>query len=209
VALGTTRLRDAEAFYPAVIRVRMRLILLGAPGAGKGTQAAALAEHFRVPHISSGELLRHQVAAGTRLGRKVAGYLERGELAPDDLVTAVVDEALARAGSGYVLEGFPRTVSQGRDAEARHRAGLADAVVLLELPDDVARQRIAQRMAAGRSDDRDREVVERRLRTFHAETDPVVDYYRDRGRLVTVDAAQPPDAVTTAILTALADVSQP
>ena len=77
----------------------MRLILLGAPGAGKGTEAAALAEHFGVPHISSGELLRRQVAAGTELGRKVAHYLERGELVPDDLVTAV-DEALARAGAG-------------------------------------------------------------------------------------------------------------
>jgi adenylate kinase len=186
----------------------MRLILLGAPGAGKGTQAAALAEHVGVPHISSGELLRRHVAEGTELGRKVAGYLERGELVLDDLVTAVVDEALARAGRGYILEGFPRTLSQARTAEARLGAGLADAVVFLDLPDDVARQRIAQRMAAGRSDDRDRAVVERRLRTFHAETDPVVDYYRDRRLLVTVDAAQPPDAVTAAILAALDGIAQ-
>lgn len=182
----------------------MRLILLGAPGAGKGTQAAALAEHFGVPHISSGELLRRHVAAGTELGRKVADHLERGELVPDDLVMAVVDEALDRAGPGYILEGFPRTLSQTREAEARHGAGLADAVVFLELPDDVARQRIAQRMAAERSDDRDREVVEQRLRTFHAETEPVVDYYRDRGLLVTVDADQPPEVVTRAILDAVA-----
>jgi len=187
----------------------MRLILLGAPGAGKGTQAAALAEHFGVPHISSGELLRRHVAAGTKLGRKVASYVERGELAPDDLVMAVVDEALARAGPGYILDGFPRTVSQTRKAEARGGAGLADAVVFLDLPDDVARQRIAQRMPAGRADDRDREVIERRLRTFHAETDPVVDYYRNRHLLVTVDAATPPDAVTTAILAALAGTPQP
>ncbi len=186
----------------------MRLILLGAPGAGKGTQAAALAEHFGVPHISSGELLRRHVAAVTELGRKVAGYLERGELVPGDLVTAVVDEALARAGRGYILEGFPRTLAQARTAEARHGARLADAVVFLELPDDVARRRIAQRMTAGRSDDRDRKVVARRLRAFHAETDPVVDYYRDRRLLVTVDAAQPPDAVTAAILAALAGITQ-
>ena len=187
----------------------MRLILLGAPGAGKGTQAATLAEHFGVPHISSGELLRRHVADGTKLGRKVAHYLERGELVPDDLVMAVVDEALARAGTGYILEGFPRTMSQARAAEERHGGGLADAVVFLDLPDDVARQRIAQRMAAGRSDDRDREVVERRLRTFHAETRPVVDYYRDRGLLVTVDATQAPDTVTAAILTALPGITQP
>ena len=78
----------------------MRLILLGAPGAGKGTQAAALSQHFGVPHISSGDLLRRHAADGTELRRKVAHYLERGELVPDDLVTAVVDEALARAGAG-------------------------------------------------------------------------------------------------------------
>jgi adenylate kinase len=181
----------------------MRLALIGPPGAGKGTQAKALSEHFGVPHVSSGELLRHQVAAGTELGREVAGYLERGELAPDDLVIAVVDEALARAGSGYILDGFPRTRSQAEKAEARDGGKLADAVVFLDLPDDVARQRMAHRLA-GRSDDRDREVIDRRLRTYHDETDPVVDYYRDRGRLVTVDAAQPPEAVTVAILAALA-----
>jgi adenylate kinase len=115
----------------------------------------------------------------------------------------VVDEALARAGSGYILDGFPRTRSQAEKAEARDGGKLADAVVFLDLPDDVARQRMAHRLA-GRSDDRDREVIDRRLRTFHDETDPVVDYYRDRGRLVTVDAAQPPEAVTAAILAALA-----
>ena len=182
----------------------MRLVLVGPPGAGKGTQAAALAEHFGVPHISSGELLRQHVAAGTTLGREVAGDLDQGELARDDLVTAVVDEALAHARSGYILDGFPRTRSQAEKAGARHGGKLADAVVFLDLPDDVALQRMARRLAAGRSDDRDREVVERRLRTFHDETDPVVDYYRDRGKLETVDAAQPPKAVTAAILAALA-----
>jgi adenylate kinase len=181
----------------------MRLILLGAPGAGKGTQAAALAEHFGVPHISSGELLRRHVAAGTELGRGIAGCLERGELAPDDLVMAVVDEALARAERGYILEGYPRTRSQALEADARHGAGFAEAVVFLALPDDVARQRIGQRLPAGRPDDRDPDVIERRLRKFHAETEPVVDYYRKRGLLVTVDAAASPDAVTASILAAL------
>lgn len=181
----------------------MRLILLGAPGAGKGTQAAALAEHFGVPHISSGELLRRNVAAGTDLGHKVAGYLARGELVPDDLVTAVVDEALAGADRGYIVEGFPRTLSQAREAEARHGAGFADAVVCLALSDDVARHRIAQRLPAGRADDRDPDVIEHRLRKFHAETEPIVDHYRNRGLLVTVDAALPPEEVTAAILAAL------
>lgn len=185
----------------------MRLILLGAPGAGKGTQAAALADHFVVPHISSGELLRRHVTAGTELGREVATHLERGELAPDSLVMAVVAEAIADADRGYVLEGFPRTVSQAQEAEARFGARFADAVVFLEVPDDVARQRLARRMSAGRSDDRDPEIIERRLRGFHADTEPLADYCRDRGLLVTVDAAQPPQEVTRAVLAALADAA--
>jgi adenylate kinase len=187
----------------------MRLILLGAPGSGKGTQAAVLADHFGVPHISSGELLRRHVAAGTELGREVARYIEQGELAPDHLVAAVVGEALAGADRGYVLEGFPRAVSQAREAEARYGATFADAVVFLEVPDGVTRRRLARRMSAGRSDDRDPEIIERRLRRFHAETEPLVDYYRDRGLLVAVDAARPPAVVTGAIRAALTDTAQP
>ncbi|HZA86987.1 MAG TPA: nucleoside monophosphate kinase [Acidimicrobiales bacterium] len=188
----------------------MRLVLLGAPGAGKGTQAAALAGYFGVPHISSGDLLRGQVDAGTELGRQVAAHLDRGELAPDDIVASVVADALADSGAdGYVLEGFPRTVTQAQWADALQPSGLAEAVVLLELPDDEARHRLAERAAAGRSDDRDPEVIQERLRRFHAETEPVVDYYRDRGVLTTVDAAQPPDAVRAAILTALAETPGP
>lgn len=188
----------------------MRLVLLGAPGAGKGTQAAALAGHFGVPHISSGDLLRGHVDAGTELGRQVAAHLDRGELAPDDIVSSVVADALADSGAdGYVLEGFPRTVTQAQWADALQPSGLAEAVVLLELPDDEARHRLAERAAAGRSDDRDPEVIQQRLRRFHAETEPVVDYYRDRGVLTAVDAAQPPDAVRAAILTALAETPGP
>jgi adenylate kinase len=189
--------------------VPMRIILLGAPGSGKGTQAAALADHFGVPHISSGELLRRQVAAGTELGREVASLLARGELAPDRLVVAVVDEALAHADGSYILEGFPRTVSQAREAEARHGARFADAVVFLHVPDDVARQRLAERTADGRVDDRDPDVIERRLRRFHADTEPLVDYYRGRNLLVTVDATPPPPGVTRAVLAALAATTQP
>jgi adenylate kinase len=183
----------------------MKLVLLGAPGAGKGTQAAVLAEKLGVPHVSSGELLRRHVAAGTDLGLEVAGYLERGELVPDDLVMTIVSEAVADAQSGYILDGFPRTSSQAREAEKRFADALADAVVLLDLPDRVARQRIAERAAEGRPDDRDAEAIEQRLRLFHAETDPVIDYYRDRGNLITVDAVQPPADVTAAILGAIGE----
>src|SRR4029453_4024578 len=142
----------------------MRLILLGAPGSGKGTQAAALADHFGVPHISSGELLRRQVAAGTELGREVASLLERGELAPDRLGAAGVDGGVADAGRGYLLEGCPGTVAAAREAEARHGARFADAVVFLQVPDYVARRRLAGRTSDGRADGSDPGVIERRLR---------------------------------------------
>jgi adenylate kinase len=134
--------------------------------------------------------------------------LERGELAPDRLVVAVVDEALAHADRSYILEGFPRTVSQAREAEARQGARFADAVVFLHVPDDVARRRLAGRTSDGRVDDRDPDVIERRLRRFHADTEPLVDYYRGRNLLVTVDATPPPPAVTRAVLAALAATTQ-
>jgi adenylate kinase len=188
----------------------VRLVLLGAPGAGKGTQAAALADHYGVPHISSGDLLRGQVAAGTQVGRRLPDHLDRGELVPDEIVTEAVEAALAEApASGYILEGFPRTVGQARRADAVHPDALADAVVLLELPDDLARQRLTERAAGGRSDDRDPEVIERRLRRFHAETEPLAAYYRERRVLTTVDADQPPEAVTADILAALGGTRRP
>jgi adenylate kinase len=182
----------------------MRIVMLGAPGSGKGTQAKALARHFRVPHVSTGELLRRQVAAGTELGRAVADIVDRGDLVPDDVMARVVAEALPAAGPGYLLDGFPRGVAQARLAEEAQGRSLADAVVFLALPDDEARRRLKSR-EEGRSDDRDPEVIERRLRRFHEEADPLVAFYRDRGLLVTVDGDQPPDAVTDDLLAALAD----
>src|SRR3989442_11823868 len=178
----------------------MRLVLLGAPGSGKGTQGPILAQHFGVPYLSSGELLRTHAAAQTELGRRVAPYLNGGALVPDELVLAAVDEALDAVGEGgYVLDGFPRTLAQASRFDARS----PDAVVYLALPDDVARQRLTRRAGEGRTDDAHREVIERRLRLFHAKTEPLLDFYRQRGLLTEVDAVQPIDAVTAAILDAL------
>jgi adenylate kinase len=179
----------------------MRLVLLGAPGSGKGTQGAELAQRLGVPYVSSGELLRNHAAAQTELGRRVAPYLNRGDLAPDELVLAAVSDALAAPANagGYVLEGFPRTTAQASSGDVPS----PDAVVYLALPDEVARQRLARRAAAGRTDDADPEAIERRFRLFHAETEPLIDFYRQHGLLTTVDANQPVDAVTAAILDAL------
>jgi adenylate kinase len=179
----------------------LRLVLLGAPGSGKGTQGEILADRLGVPHIASGELLRD--AARSDVGRQIAGYVDRGELVPDDLVVALMCDVLGRAtdSAGYILDGFPRTRGQAERLEA---LAAPEAVVYLSLSDDVARQRMARRATqAGRNDDADREVIERRLRVFHAETEPLLDFYRERGLLATVDASQPPEDVGAAILEAM------
>jgi adenylate kinase len=190
----------------------VRIVLLGAPGSGKGTQGVRLAERLGVPHVASGELLRAHVAAESKLGVEVADSLARGDLVPDDVVLAVVGEALARAAEsgGYILDGFPRTRAQ---AERAHELALAqgidaDAAVYLALDDDVARKRLAGRAGGGRVDDSNTEVIEHRLQLFHDNMNPILDYYRDRGILVTVDAAQAPDVVTDEIIAALAPLAR-
>ena len=185
----------------------IRLLLLGAPGSGKGTQGPPLARRFGVPHLSSGELLREQVKAGTELGRQVAGALDRGELVPDEVIVALMHEVLSapETTDGYVLDGFPRTVAQAERAEGLLAStGGLDGVVYLDLPDDVVRQRLAERAAQAHRSDDDVDVVERRLRVFHADTHPLLDYYRRRGVLIPVDATPPPAEVTAAIVAALA-----
>lgn len=185
----------------------MRIVLLGAPGSGKGTQGEALAARFGVRHVSSGDLLRVHIADGTALGDMAEGYVRRGELVPDDLVLQMVGAEVVEAANagGYVLDGFPRTLAQAERAyELAGPAGVtADAVVFLAVPDAVVRERLMGRRE-GRVDDADPEVIERRLRVFHEETEPLLDFYRQRGILVTVDATPPPDAVTQAMLAAVA-----
>ena len=178
----------------------MRLALLGKPGAGKGTQGVRLARYFGVPLISTGELLRHRAYTDGAAAGELAELLARGELVPDDLVVSVVNESLAASGAGgYVIDGFPRTLSQARHAAAP----TLDAVVHLAVPDDVALSRVAERAGAGRADDARRDATARRLRSFHDDTEPVLELYRRRGILTTVDGTQPPEQVTEAILQAL------
>src|SRR3954467_5832838 len=184
----------------------MRIVLLGAPGAGKGTQGTALAEQFGVPHVSSGELRRAERAAGTELGEKVRDIVARGELVPDDLVLSIVGRALNEAikAGGYVLDGFPRTGEQARRAfELAVPAGVeADFVVYLAVPDDIVRERLAGRHE-GRVDDGDPEVVQRRLDPFPAETEPLLAFYRERGILREIDARGTPNEVRENVLAAL------
>ena len=186
----------------------MRLILLGAPGAGKGTQGVRLADHYGVAHVSSGDILRQHVADATSLGLQVKAHVDAGELVPDDLVLAVIGRAVAEAmeTGGYLLDGFPRTLAQAERAyEGATRANVtAHAVLYLEVPDDVAEQRLQERSAtSGRSDDASAGVIHHRLEVFHEQTFPLLDFYRERGVLVTVDATPPPDEVTGTIIAAV------
>jgi adenylate kinase len=177
----------------------VRIVLVGSPGSGKGTQAALLARDFNVPHISSGDLLREAAKSNTSAGPEIARELARGDLVPDDVVLATVRDAVGKAlaSGGFVLEGFPRTVTQARRAEPFLAP---DAVVHLDVPDDVAHVRLARRAREGRADDTEREIIERRLRHFHDEVGPILQHYRDRGILVTVDADRSPDDVHRDIL---------
>jgi adenylate kinase len=189
----------------------MRLLLLAPPGAGKGTQGERLAGRLGVQHISAGELLRAQARADTAVGREIAAYQQRGDLVPDAIVfevlTPVVVAAVARG--GYILDGFPRTLPQATAAaDLGVRLGLTlDAVVYLHAPQAVLAQRLLDRaIQGGRSDDT-AAVIRHRLEVFTTTTSPLIAYYRDRGILLAVDADQPPEAVTTEILTRLSDRS--
>ena len=178
----------------------MRLLLIGAPGSGKGTQGHALASRYGIEHLSSGEVLRTEVRAGTPVGREVAAFQRRGDLVPDqivfDLLLPVVADAAARG--GYILDGFPRTVPQAQEAfeVARRLEITLDAAIYLNVPEPVLLRRL---MARARPDDTI-EVIRHRLEVFTETTSPLIAYYRARGVLTEVDGDQPPEAITAEIL---------
>lgn len=179
----------------------MRIVLLGPPGAGKGTQAVQLAEKLGVPQISTGELFRENITGGTKLGLEAKKYLDAGDLVPSSLTNALVDDRLDHddVAGGFILDGFPRTVEQ---AEALHdmleRRGLKlDAVVEFRVPEEELVSRLASR---GRADDTE-DVIRNRFRVYRDETAPLLDYYRNE--LKTVDAVGSLDEVFTRALQAL------
>ena len=167
----------------------MKLVLLGGPGAGKGTQAAKLKEHYGIPHVSTGEILREARAKGTELGEKAGEYMDAGKLLPDDIILGIVEEKMTTFGGGFLFDGFPRTLPQaeGLDAMLARLGGALDAVVSVEVPDEVVIDRLLKRAAIeGRSDD-NRETITHRLKVYYDQTEPLKDYYRKRGLLRAVD----------------------
>jgi adenylate kinase len=184
----------------------MRLVLLGPPGAGKGTQATRIAKRFAVPQLSTGDMLREAVASGSALGARVKEIMERGDLVPDDVVIAVVADRMdcSDAANGFVLDGFPRTVAQAEalDRELAARGIGLEAVLELEVDEDVLLVRIKGRAEeAGnkgqpvRRDDNP-DVFKTRLKAYRVQTAPVTEYYRSQGLLHIVDGLQPIDVVT-------------
>ena len=174
----------------------MRLLLIGAPGAGKGTQAELLAERFGITHISSGDLLRQHVKDQTALGQAIKSYVDAGDLVPDALVMDMLRKpvvAAAEAG-GYVLDGFPRTVDQAKAAfeTARELGVEVQAAVHLDVPDEELIRRL---LARGRGSDDTEEVIAHRLQVFREMTIPLLDYYAGREWMFTVDGARTPDEV--------------
>jgi len=172
----------------------MRLLLIGAPGAGKGTQAERLAARFGIAHISSGDLLREHVRDQSSLGQKVKSYLDRGDLVPNGLVMDMLRKPVLAAAHGYVLDGFPRTVEQAKAAyEVVHPLGAeVQAAIHLDVPRDELVRRL---LARGRGAEDAEAVVQHRLEVYLARTVPLLDYYAGREWMFTVDGAQAPDAV--------------
>ena len=180
----------------------MRVVLLGPPGAGKGTQAEKLAEKLEIPHLSTGELFRQNIGNGTKLGLEAKRYLDAGDLVPAELTNELVDDRLSdpdTAGAGFILDGYPRSVPQ---AQALHdmleRRGIQlDAVLEFRVPEDALFERLKAR---GRADDTD-DVIHNRMNVYRDETAPLIEYYNSE--LKTVDAVGSVDEVFARALRAL------
>jgi adenylate kinase len=191
----------------------MRLVILGPPGAGKGTQAVRIAQRLGIPQLSTGEMLRSAVQARTKLGKQTKGIMERGGLVPDNIVLGIVAERIEApdAQSGFILDGFPRTIGQAVefDKMLAERRLLLDRVLNLRVDEHVLFDRIvtrakemAERGEAVRKDDNP-ETLHRRLAAYSEETAPLLDYYERQGLLISVDGLQPIEIVTDRLFTAI------
>jgi adenylate kinase len=190
----------------------MRLLLMGPPGAGKGTQARFVAEHFKIPAISTGDIFRANVSRGTPLGQEAQRYMDAGEYVPDDLTNKMVRNRIDEpdAEPGFLLDGYPRTLAQVEELDGMieftgHRL---DAVVCLTVDDEELVQRLVQRAATeGRADDTE-DVIRRRQEIYAEQTAPLIEVYRGRGILIEVDGLGDVDEVTERIFAALDEVPQ-
>ena len=178
-----------------------RLIFLGPPGAGKGTQAQTLSNTYQIPHISTGDILRQAITAQTPLGQKAKIYMDKGELVPDELILDLIKERLAQPDSknGWVLDGFPRNLAQASFLEQllTNLNQSPDFALNLTVPDEVLITRMLKR---GRRDDNEN-TIRRRLQVYRDDTAPIISFYAERGILKSVNGNQPMEAVTTYLQT--------
>jgi adenylate kinase len=187
------------------------ILLLGPQGAGKGTQGKLIASEYGIPHVATGDMLRAAMADGSELGRQVKPVYDSGGLVPDDLMIALIRERLGEedAREGFLLDGFPRTMAQAEALEEMLREIGRDLDVVLEfqVPDEVGRERMLKRAAEeGRTDDTP-EAIDERLRLYHEETKPLIEYYRSRGNLVGVHGDRPVNEVFSEIQQTLEQVA--
>ncbi|MEP6814656.1 MAG: adenylate kinase [Marmoricola sp.] len=190
----------------------MRMILMGPPGAGKGTQARFVAERLSVPAISTGDIFRVNVSKGTELGIKAQGFMDAGEYVPDEVTNLMVRNRIDEddANKGFLLDGYPRTLAQVEELDGmiKHTGHALDAVVVLAVDQEELVQRLLQRAEVeGRADDTE-DVVRRRQEVYGEQTAPLIDVYRGRSLLIEVDGMGEVDEVTERIFDALARVNE-
>ena len=185
----------------------MRLIIMGPPGAGKGTQAKVIAERLSIPAISTGDIFRENVKQQTELGREAQRYIDAGDYVPDEITNAMVRDRLAEADAkaGFLLDGYPRTVAQVAELDSMVEADgqRIDAVIVLTVePEEIIQRLVKRAQGEGRSDDTE-EVVRHRQELYTEQTAPLIEVYDDRGLLVVVDGMGAVDEVTTRVLEGL------
>ena len=190
----------------------MRIIMMGPPGAGKGTQATVVADHFGIPAISTGDIFRTNVTEGTELGIKAKEYMDAGEYVPDEVTNLMVRNRIdeADAQPGFLLDGYPRTLAQVEELDAMISStghSLDAALVLTADQDELVNRLLHRAQVEGRADDTE-DVIRRRQELYAEQTEPLIQVYRDRGVLVEVDGMGEVDVVTERIFKALQDVNE-